>query len=198
MFVPPRVRPPRSLCFSILFITIFKWNVSSPKTKCQHFPMSWALRNYLLRFFCWKRSRKIWNFHLPGPSKLFSISPWTAFERVSFHRGGREGGGCIWWKVVSLTWGLWHDFWVTLSSVRDETWWEYFPVLLSSTYKLIFNQTKERKKTLKEISTDIQVVRHTPPPPFTCPPILMFTGVSRFLQTAWLEKWTRTSEKEKH
>lgn len=92
MFVPPRVRPPRSLCFSILFITIFKWNVSSPKTKCQHFPMSWALRNYLLRFFCWKRSRKIWNFHLPGPSKLFSISPWTAFERVSFPRGGGEGG----------------------------------------------------------------------------------------------------------
>lgn len=116
MFVPPRVRPPRSLCFSILFITIFKWNVSSPKTKCQHFPMSWALRNYLLRFFCWKRSRKIWNFHLPGPSKLFSISPWTAFERVSFQRGGGggRGGGYIWWKVVSLTWGLWHDFWVTL------------------------------------------------------------------------------------
>lgn len=113
MFVPPRVRPPRSLCFSILFITIFKWNVSSPKTKCQHFPMSWALRNYLLRFFCWKRSRKIWNFHLPGPSKLFSIFPWTAFERVSFQRGG-GGGECIWWKVMSLTWGLWHDFWVTL------------------------------------------------------------------------------------
>ena len=114
MFVPPRVRPPRSLCFSILFITVFKWNVSSPKTKCQHFPMSWALRNYLSRFFCWKRSRKIWNLHMPGPSKLFSISSWTAFERVSFQRGGGGGGGCIWWKVMSLTWGFWHVFWVTL------------------------------------------------------------------------------------